>query len=256
MVDDPRAPAEPAGSWRQFQLAGNAPEGYERFLAPALFAPWSETVLDLVDLRPGQRVLDVACGTGIVTRRAVARVEPGGTVVGLDLNEGMLSVARSVAPEVTDWRTGRADELPFPDGAFDAVVCQQGLQFFPDRSAALREMHRVTATGGRLGLAVWRPIQHVPGFHLLVQTLQRRLGAEAAGMMRAPFAPGTAADWREQVESAGVTQVRVTIGVGAVRFPSSAAWLRSQAAGSPLSGPVAPSTRRRSRHWRPIWLRR
>jgi len=153
----------------QWQVAGSAPEVYERELVPAVFGVWAPIIVDLAQPRPGERVLDVACGTGIVARIAAARVGPTGSVVGVDLNPGMLSVARSVVS--TDvrsdgplhWQEASADKLPFPDGSFDVVYCQLGLQFFANRAAALREMRRVLDAEGRLALMVWQGIHESPG---------------------------------------------------------------------------------------------
>jgi ubiquinone/menaquinone biosynthesis C-methylase UbiE len=128
-----------------------------------------------------------------VARIAAARVGPTGTVVGVDLNPGMLSVARLVALMESQpgaplqWQETSADKLPFPDESFDIVYCQLGLQFFADRAAALREMRRVLAGGGRLALMVWRSINESPGFAVLAEALQRHVGQAAASIMRAPF---------------------------------------------------------------------
>ena len=133
----------------QWQVAGNAADVYERALVPAIFAPWAPLVVALAEPKPGERVLDVACGTGVVARFASQRVGRTGGVVGLDLNPGMLAVAAASAagPAATGapivWREGSAVAMPLADGSFDVVCCQLGLQFFPDRSAALAEMHRV-----------------------------------------------------------------------------------------------------------------
>ena len=104
---------------------------------PTLFAQWAPMVCDAAEITAGQQVLDVACGTGIVARAAADRAGPG-NVIGVDLNDAMLTVARRVRPDIT-WRQGDASALPFPDGTFDAVVCQMALMFFPDRARALRE---------------------------------------------------------------------------------------------------------------------
>jgi ubiquinone/menaquinone biosynthesis C-methylase UbiE len=141
-----------------FQLQGSAAERYERWAVPFLLGPWVPGLLDLAELRAGERVLDIATGTGVVARLAARRVVPRGTVTGLDLNEGMLEIAQRLPlpPGLTvDWRQGSALAPPFPDGTFDVVLCQQGLQFFPERLKALREMHRVLAPGGRVALSVW-----------------------------------------------------------------------------------------------------
>src|SRR5262249_8770860 len=136
----------PAQGLTQFQLPGDAAERYEQWIVPFVIGPWAPGLLDLAELRRGHRVLDVATGTGVVARLAARQVVPGGTVTGLDLNEGMLTAARRLPlpPGLTiDWRHGTALALPFSDGAFDAVLCQQGLQFFPDRLKALHEFRRV-----------------------------------------------------------------------------------------------------------------
>ncbi len=136
-------------------------------MVPTIFGPWAQDLVEVAPPRPGERVLDIACGTGIVARTAAGRVGSGGTVVGLDVSAPMLDVARGIAAGEglsIEWREGSAMKLPFPDSAFEVVLCQQGLQFFPDRAAALREMHRVLGPGGRLALSVWRPIEGSPGF--------------------------------------------------------------------------------------------
>ena len=117
-------------SWNVY--GGTPAEVYERYLAPAIFRPWAELLLDLAVLRPGERVLDVACGTGVVARRAVEKVGAAGRVTGLDINTDMLAMARSSHAEV-EWREASALAMPFPDESFDVVLCQQGLRFFPDR---------------------------------------------------------------------------------------------------------------------------
>ena len=112
------------------------PEMYERWLVGPLFRPWAEMTLEEVRVSPDDRILDIACGTGIVARLASERLGDAGHVVGVDLSPDMLAVARALAPDV-DWREGNASALPLRDGEqFDVVVCQQGLQFFPDRPAA------------------------------------------------------------------------------------------------------------------------
>jgi SAM-dependent methyltransferase len=146
----------------QWQVAGSAPEIYERELVPAVFGAWAPVLVDLAQPRSGHRVVDVACGTGIVARIAAMRVGPTGAVVGIDLNPGMLSVARSAASTEPrsggplQWQEASADKLPLADGSFDIVYCQLGLQFFADRAAALREMRRVLDTEGRLALMMVR----------------------------------------------------------------------------------------------------
>lgn len=152
------------------------PAMYEQWLVGPLFRPWAEVLLDLVGPAAGERVLDIACGTGIVARLAHERVGPGGAVVGVDVSPGMLEVARAVAPAIT-WRDGSALDLPLAEGErFDVVTCQQGLQFFPDRVVAARQMRRALAPGGRLGVATWRSADEIPMFHALQPVAERHLG--------------------------------------------------------------------------------
>ena len=229
----------------QWQVVGNAAETYERALVPAVFAAWAPVVVTLIDPRPGERVLDVACGTGVVTRLVAQRVGRAGKVVGLDLNPGMLAVAvsatanePSTSASIT-WQEASATKMPFPNAAFDIVCCQLGLQFFPDRPAGLREMYRVMVTGGRLGLMVWRGIEHSPGFGFLAAALAQHVSNEAAGIMRAPFALADAEELRGLIATAGFRDIAIRPVPGTVRFPSVARFVQDYVAGSPLAAHVA-----------------
>ena len=224
-----------------WQLQENSAEAYERYLVPLFFAPGAEYLVELATLGPGERVLDVACGTGIVARCAAPRVGADGTVVGLDLNEGMLEVARKISSEMRppiEWRQGDVTEMPFPDAAFDILFCQQGLQFFPDRPAALGEMYRVLVPNGRLALSVLRSIEHNPGYVALAEALEQYVGADAAGMMRSPFSSLSTDGLRDLLAGSGFRDVRILIGIGTVRYPSAEEFLRQEGASSPLAGSI------------------
>jgi ubiquinone/menaquinone biosynthesis C-methylase UbiE len=229
----------------QWQVAGSAPEVYERELLPAVFGVWAPILVELAQPRPGERVVDVACGTGIVARIAAARVGPTGAVVGVDLNPGMLSVARSTVSTDSrsgaplQWQEANADKLPFPGKSFDIVYCQLGLQFFADRAVALREMHRILGAEGRLALMVWRGIHESPGFAVLAELLERHVGQAAATIMRAPFGLSNADELAALVRAAGFQNVEIQQRVGTVRFPSVERFVLSYIAGSPLAGPVS-----------------
>jgi ubiquinone/menaquinone biosynthesis C-methylase UbiE len=229
----------------QWQVAGSAPEIYERELVPAVFGVWAPILVELAQPCSGERVIDVACGTGIVARIAAKRVGPTGAVVGVDLNPGMLSVARSVASTDSgsgaplQWQEASADKLPLPDGSFNVVYCQLGLQFFADRAAALREMRRVLGTNGRLALMVWRGIHESPGFAVLAEALERNIGQAAATIMRAPFGLSNADELEALVSAAGFQNVVIRQRSGTVRFPSVERFVLSYVAGSPLAGPLS-----------------
>jgi ubiquinone/menaquinone biosynthesis C-methylase UbiE len=229
----------------QWQVAGNAAETYQRALVPAVFAAWAPRVAALADLQPGERVLDIACGTGVVARLAAQQVGRTGNVIGLDLNPGMLAMAASIASSDPDasapiaWREASATKMPFPDAAFDVAYCQLGLQFFPDRAAALREMYRVLVPGGRLGLMVWRAIQHSPGFGVLAAALARHVSTDAAAIMRTPFALAEAEELHALMAAEDFREITIELVAGTVRFPSVTRFVQDYVGGSPLSGHVA-----------------
>jgi ubiquinone/menaquinone biosynthesis C-methylase UbiE len=227
----------------QWQVTGSAPEVYERELVPAAFGPWASILVELADLKQGDRVIDIACGTGIVARIAAARVKPSGAVAGVDLNPGMLNVARSLrtlddaAP--VHWQEASADKLPFPDGSFDVAYCQLGLQFFADRPAALREM---LSAKGRLAVMVWGGIQESPGFETFAEILERRISPAAATIMRAPFGLSDADELSRLVTAAGFRNITVQRKLGVVEFPSIERFVLSYVAGTPLAGHVSQAS--------------
>lgn len=198
---------------------------YERWLVGPLFRPWAEILLDTVALAPGEGLLDVACGTGIVARLAKRRLGAGGRVVGVDANAAMLSVARAAAPDI-DWRDGDAASLPLHDEeCFDVVTCQQGLQFFPDKSAATRRMWQALVPGGRIAVATWRPDEEVPLRHALLAVAQQRLGP----VVDARHAYGNDAQLAALLRDAGFDDVRVTIESRTTRFEDPAMYARMNA---------------------------
>jgi ubiquinone/menaquinone biosynthesis C-methylase UbiE len=226
----------------RWQVAGNAAEIYQRDLVPAVFGPWGPRVVELAALRQGLRVLDVACGTGLVARLAAEAVGVDGRVAALDLNPAMLAVASelpAVEGAAIEWVEGDAQALPFGEASFDVVCCQLGLQFFPDRERALREMKRVLVSGGRAVAMVWREIDRAPGFAVLAAALGRTISAEAEALMRAPFAFGDAGDLSSLLERAGLRDCAIRLETGNVRFPSAAIFVGSYIGGSPLAAIVA-----------------
>jgi SAM-dependent methyltransferase len=187
---------------------------YDEIMVPRWFDPWARLLLDKLNPESGQTVLDVACGPGTVTRLAAQRVGPNGSVAGCDLSPAMLALARSKdsidgsAP--IEYFESPADALGFPDGVFDLVTCQQGLQFFPDRSAALVEMHRVLGPGGRLGIAVWCSIEDCPPFLALANALEEVLGTEVADAYKGgPWGLADSASLVQLANDGGFTDVEV-----------------------------------------------
>jgi len=197
----------------------NTATNYEKLMVPALFESWAERILDEAAVKPGDRILDVACGTGIVARTAIKRTGSNGTsVTGLDPNPGMLAVAESntSGPE---WKEGVAEELPFGDDSFNVVVSQFGLMFFQDRTAALREMYRVLAPGGRLVVAVFDSLDNNPAYRSMTEVFERIAGEEVAQALRGPFSLGSIDDLKSLCTESGLSSAKVTTHDGKARFP-------------------------------------
>jgi ubiquinone/menaquinone biosynthesis C-methylase UbiE len=210
------------------QMAASFPEMYEKHLVGPLFAPWANRLLDGVDLRPGVALLDVACGTGIVARVASERLRGELRAVGVDRNPAMLGVARATAPAI-DWREGDAAALPVKDEQFDIVCCHQGLQFIPDKGAAVRAMRRVLATkrpGASVAIGVWRSLEDNSLFHDLGQVAEQLVGPIADA--RHSF--GDARALRKLLEDAGFREVVVASPELDVTFQDGIALARLNAA--------------------------
>jgi ubiquinone/menaquinone biosynthesis C-methylase UbiE len=221
-----------------WQLSGSASEAYERYIVRAFMRVWTDALLDVAKVAAGTRILDVACGTGVVARQAASRLGKHGHVVGVDLNEGMLAVART-RPQPSDasieWKQGNATALPVSEATFDVVLCQQGLQFFPDKPAALRDMRRVLVPTGRLVLSVWRRISHCPWQRAVADALERHVGTEAATGIRGAFALADREELRSLISAGGFRTVRIRIDSQMIRYPS----LEEAVPGYPSATPVA-----------------
>ena len=199
--------------------SSDAATGYQDTLVPALMEEWAPRVAAAAGIRAGDRVLDIACGTGVLTAEAARRAGTTGSVTGLDLSPEMLAVAARVHPGLR-WKQGSGDALPFPDHSFDAVVSQFGLMFFPDQTAGLREMRRVLVPGGRLAVAVWGSLADTPAYAAEVELVERLAGKEAGDALRAPFVLGDPMRLSELCVAAGFTDALVTLQPGRGRFPS------------------------------------
>ena len=217
------------------KLANMSPsEVFETYMVPAIFVPWTDALLDLVNLQSGDRVLDVACGTGIVARTALHRLDGDGKVVGLDFNPGQLGVAQSLEPSI-EWREGNATSLPFEDEEFDVVTCQQGLQFFPDRKAATSEMCRVLAPGGRLAIAVWSTIETSPGHAAVRDALSRHVGEQATTPTEGAFSFPDAEQLLELLRETSLMEPTVHTGTKLAHFPTAADFVAAFLRGSNLA---------------------
>jgi SAM-dependent methyltransferase len=201
------------------------PQMYERCLVGPLFQPWVEAILEQVQLSPGDRVLDIACGTGIVARVASEKLGRSGDVVGVDVSADMIAVARAAAPDV-DWREGNAAALPLRTGEqFSVVVCQQGLQFFADKPAAVEQMRCALGKGGRVAVATWRSDDEIPFFRELRRVAERHLGA----IVDQRHSLGDASRVEALLRGAGFHQLCSATLSRRIRFPDGAPFLHLNA---------------------------
>lgn len=233
---------EPSG----FQLSGNAPEMYERYIVSTLSAALAHDLVTLAALQPGERILDVACGTGAVTRQAAQAVGPTGEVVGLDVNNGMLSMARSIsspADATIAYHEGSAMAIPFPEATFDVVLCQHGLEFFPNRGQCVHDMGRVLKPEGRLGLRVWRALEHQP-FHLAVlAALDRHLWGSQDVPSRTgfaqPFSFWNAEELHALVVDAGFRDIAVRVSTIPIRLQANPTAMLGYLSALPIGSDIA-----------------
>jgi ubiquinone/menaquinone biosynthesis C-methylase UbiE len=216
------------------QVSRGAAEVYDERFLPAIFNEWPPRVAELAELEPGMRVLDVACGTGVLSLVVAEVVMPDGAVVGLDLNPGMLDVARRKAPRI-DWREASAEAIPFEDATFDAVVSQFGLMFFEDKARAIREMVRVLRPAGRLAVAVWDSLENVTGYGAFTALLSRLFGDSVAESLRAPYSLGDTQILSSLFSVTGALDITISTLEGMVRYPSIRYWMESDIRGWTLS---------------------
>lgn len=198
----------------QIEAAG----AYEALFVPALVGQFAPKVADAAGLVEGDRVLDVACGTGVLARETLKRVGASGCVTGIDALPGMIAVAQQIEPGV-EWRQGKAESLPFSDESFDVVVSQFGLMFM-DRVQAISEMLRVLTSRGRLAVAVWNSLENIPAYAVGAELFERIGGQQAAHALRAPFVLGDGDELRQLFSDAGAYSIDVTTHSGTALFPS------------------------------------
>ncbi len=216
------------------QVSATAAEIYDAFFVPALFGEWAVPLCAAADIAPGARVIDIACGTGATTRAAQSAASPGGEVLGLDRNGGMLTVARARSPDIP-FIEGRAEALPFPDREFDVVLCQFALMFFEDRAAALRDMRRVLRRDGRVALSVWDRVETSPGYARMIVLIDRMFGQKVADGLRAPFVLGEKSELQALLAKGEMQDAKIATRTGTARFTSIAEWVRMDVRGWTLS---------------------
>jgi len=192
----------------------SVPKAYDEFLVPRLFEPWAKLLLDEADLRAGESVLDIATGPGTVARLAAVRLGAKGRVVATDIAQPMLDIARAKnrlsAAAPIEYLYSPAAPLAAPTGTFEAVLCQQGLQFFPDRPGALSEMRRVLKPNGRAAIAVWAELGRNQIYAAFHAALQATAPPDLAELITAPFSWPSGTALKSTAEDAGFRNVRLS----------------------------------------------
>lgn len=216
-----------------FQFSLEAAEVYEAQFVPALFGRWAPHLVRAAGVRPGQSVLDVACGTGVVAREAARLLQGRGRVVGLDVNAGMLAVARRVSPEL-EWVEADAVALPFPDHSFDVVLCQAGLMFVSDPGRALREMARVAAPEGTVAVQVWDELRAQTAWAPFYEVVARHAGPDAVDLISTYWRLGDLAELTEGLAAAGLQVLDTLTRADTAAFPSVDEFVSTEVDGTPL----------------------
>lgn len=197
-----------------------AGRGYESLFVPALFEQWTKHLIEGAGIREGSRVLDIACGTGILARNALSRTGPGGKVVGVDSAPGMIAAAKEIEPNI-DWILCSAESLELDDETFDCVISQFGMMFFQDRQKSVEEMFRVLKPSGSLAIAVWNSVEQNPAYADIIAVLQEQVGTAAADALRQPYSLGNTDEVIDVLDNSGFIGIKVETRVEPARFPSS-----------------------------------
>ena len=198
----------------------DAGRGYENLFVPALFDAWTKHLVEGAGIQDGSHVLDIACGTGVLARQALAQAGPNGRVVGADPAPGMLAAANEIEPSI-DWILCGAESLSVEDESFDSVISQFGMMFFSDRRKATDEMFRALKPGGTLAIAVWRSVEHNPAYADIITVLGEQVGTAAADALRLPYSLGDAEEVTACLDGSGFSDIAVEAKTEMATFPSS-----------------------------------
>lgn len=216
-----------------WQLSGNAPSFYIRF-SQYIQGPWTDDLIRKGRCSEGDRVLDVACGPGTIAARVNEVSGVTCKITGIDINEPMLEAARRL-PNI-NWHLGSAVNMPFSDASFDVVFCSQGLQYFPDRQAAMNEMARVLAPGGRVALVVWGSVERQVVHSAMIETVAKFLGTEAKRTFDMPFSLNTREELHTLADQAGFKDVKVRFEQRTTRIPDAAEFIVGFLQANPIAG--------------------
>lgn len=224
-----------------WQLNNDGPEAYEKYIVPAFSGSWARDIVSRAQLRKGNRVLDVGCGSGIVARYAYIELGERSCVAGIDTNKGMLKKACEIAhPKISSikWILAHINKIPFKDDIFDVIFCQQCLQFLPDRHRSLAEIRRVLAGRGSIYFSVWRSIDNFPFYTALYKALETYVNKEAASILMSAFTLGDSQKLRELFKDTGFTNIDITLVIKNMCFSPFDEFLIGGIAASPFSNDI------------------
>lgn len=217
----------------------NVSGNYERFFVPSIGKPLAVDLIERAKLQPGERVLDVACGTGIVARIASEKVGNTGYVAGLDINPGMISVARKVSPYSIEWFESGAEDIPAGDNTFDVVLCQISMQFVADKLKVLKEMYRVLNSGGRLIISSPGKMSQI--YVILKRSLEEIINPESAAFVTKVFSFHNTEEVKQLLTRSGYKDISVTKYEKTFKLPASKDFLWQYINSTPLSAITAGS---------------
>lgn len=227
----------------RWQMNTDGPETYERYIVPTWMADWVPDLIEAGGVSPGKKVLDVACGTGIVARKVAGLPGPGGRIAAIDLTEGMLRVARACAAQegatAIEWYHGDVTSMPFSSAEFDTVLCQQGLQFFPDKAAALREMKRVLAPEGTLALSVWGRPKKSPHVPVICEVFSEYFGESSTTIFKIACSLSNPNVLQKLVQDAGFSKIHIRSGIKTARHPLLAEFLPAYLSALPVAAQIS-----------------
>jgi ubiquinone/menaquinone biosynthesis C-methylase UbiE len=219
------------------RFLGTIPELYDRHLGPVIFEPYAADLARRVTVAAGEPVLEIACGTGILTQQLHAHLSPKVRLVATDLNQPMIDYARSKmgAVERIDWRPADAASLPFASGSFSALACQFGLMFVPDKQAAFRQARRVLAKGGLFAFNVWGSFDHNPFGRIAHETIGSFFSADPPNFYQVPFGFHDPNALRQLLEASDFGHVALESVTLEVRSPSAESLAVGLIKGNPVS---------------------
>ncbi len=207
-----------------------AGRGYEALFVPAIFEPWTKHLIECAGVKKGSHVLDVACGSGVLTRHAFARSGQTGRVVGVDLAPGMIAAAHEVEPGI-EWVLGSAEALPYDSATFDCVISQFGMMFFQDRQMAASEMFRVMKPGGKLAIAVWNSLEHNRAYGDIIAVLDEQVSTAAGDALRMPYSLGDPDEVISDLSQGGFGKIEFDTRSEQARFPSTRTMVEAELRG-------------------------